>query len=85
MVQAYCMRDKTTVEMKNPVYSINKRHTPMAKGICSKCGGKVARILKAEETPADIRAKADAARAAAKRANGGKSKSGSRSKSQRRM
>ena len=44
MVQAYCVKDKTKVEMNNPVKITMKNGKPATLGICPKCGNKVFRI-----------------------------------------
>lgn len=63
MVKGYCMKDKTKVDMTDVSYSLNKRGSPMAAGKCPKCGGKVFAMLGKDNTPADLRAKADAFKA----------------------
>lgn len=49
MVQAYCLRDKVKVEVKDPQYSLNARGAPTVRGTCPKCGGKIFGILSAAE------------------------------------
>ena len=44
MVQAYCVKDKTKVEMVNPVKITMKNGKPATQGTCPNCGGKVFRI-----------------------------------------
>ena len=44
MVQAYCVKDKAKVEMKNPVKITMKNGKPATQGVCPNCGGKVFRI-----------------------------------------
>lgn len=44
MVQAYCMKCKKKVEMKNAKKITMKNGKPAQKGICPKCGTKVFRI-----------------------------------------
>ena len=44
MVQGYCVKDKKMVEMKNPVESLTKRGTKIAKGKCPHCGTTVCRM-----------------------------------------
>jgi hypothetical protein len=44
MVQAYCVRDKAKVEIKNPKQVKLKNGKPAVSGTCPKCGGKVFRI-----------------------------------------
>jgi len=43
-MQAYCMRCRTKVEIKNPVKVTMKNGKPATKGECPKCGTKVFRI-----------------------------------------
>ena len=56
MVQAYCLKEKKHVEVKDPVYKRNARDTPVVAGTCSSCGGKVTKILKKEEIPPKLAA-----------------------------
>ena len=42
--EAYCVRDKMKVEMKNPVKVTMKNGKPAWKGTCPKCGNSVFRI-----------------------------------------
>ena len=44
MVEAYCMRCRKKVEMKNPVTTKTKKGVPMSKGECSICGTRICRI-----------------------------------------
>lgn len=44
MAEAYCVRDKMKVEMKNPTKVVMKNGKPAWKGICPKCGNSVFRI-----------------------------------------
>ncbi len=41
---AYCVKCKKKVEMKDPVESLTKRGTKIAKGTCPDCGTKVNRM-----------------------------------------
>ncbi len=43
-MQAYCMKCRTKVEMKNPSSIKMKNGKPATKGTCPKCGTKVFRI-----------------------------------------
>lgn len=45
-MQAYCVKDKQKVEMKNPTKVTMKNGRTAYKGVCPKCGGKVFRIGK---------------------------------------
>ena len=47
MVQAYCMKCRKKIEMKNPKKVTMKNGKPATKGSCPKCGTKVFRIGKA--------------------------------------
>ncbi len=47
MVQAYCMKDRKKVEIKNPRQIILKNKRPAIQGVCPICGTKVFRIGKA--------------------------------------
>ena len=44
VAQAYCVRDKMKVEMKDPVKVTMKNGKPAWKGTCPKCGNSVFRI-----------------------------------------
>jgi DNA-directed RNA polymerase subunit RPC12/RpoP len=44
MVQAYCVKCKAKVEMKNAQKVTLKNGKPATKGVCPKCGTKVFRI-----------------------------------------
>jgi hypothetical protein len=44
MAQAYCVKDKTKVEVVNPQRITMKNGKPAIQGTCPKCGGKVFRI-----------------------------------------
>lgn len=44
MAEAYCVKDKTKVEMKNPTKVTMKNGKPATKGECPKCGGNIFRI-----------------------------------------
>jgi hypothetical protein len=44
MTEAYCVKDKKKVEMKNPTKFTMKNGKPATKGICPICGGNVMRI-----------------------------------------
>lgn len=44
MVQAYCVKCKAKVDVKNPEKVKMKNGKPATKGICPKCGTKVYRI-----------------------------------------
>jgi hypothetical protein len=47
MVQAYCMKDRKKVEIKNPQQVKLKNGRPAIQGVCPICGTKVFRIGKA--------------------------------------
>jgi len=42
--QGYCVKCKKMVEIKNPVESLTKKGTKIAKGKCPICGIKVCRM-----------------------------------------
>ena len=44
MAQAYCVRDKQKVEIKDPQPITMKNGKPAVKGTCPNCGGSVFRI-----------------------------------------
>lgn len=44
-MQAYCMKCKTQVEVKDPVETVTKNGRPMVKGTCPTCGTKVNKFL----------------------------------------
>ncbi|HEY7598411.1 MAG TPA: DUF5679 domain-containing protein [Candidatus Limnocylindrales bacterium] len=44
MAQAYCVKDKMMVEMRNPQKITMKNGKPAMKGVCPKCGTSVFRI-----------------------------------------
>ncbi len=44
MVQAYCVRDRKMVEIKNPQQVTLKNGRPAVQGTCPECGTKVTRI-----------------------------------------
>jgi DNA-directed RNA polymerase subunit RPC12/RpoP len=44
MVQAYCVKCKAKVEIKDPQKVKLKNGKPATKGVCPKCGTKVFRI-----------------------------------------
>ena len=44
VAEAYCVRDKMKVEMKDPVKVTMKNGKPAWKGTCPKCGNSVFRI-----------------------------------------
>ena len=45
----YCIRCKSKVELKEAVQIYYKNGAPAERGLCSKCGSKVARILTTAE------------------------------------
>lgn len=47
MVEAYCVKCRKKVDMKNPVKITMKNKRPAMRGECPKCGTKVFRIGKA--------------------------------------
>ncbi|HLF09040.1 MAG TPA: DUF5679 domain-containing protein [Dehalococcoidia bacterium] len=47
MAQAYCVKDRKTVEISNPVQVTLKNGRPAVQGTCPNCGTKVFRIGKA--------------------------------------
>ena len=47
MAQAYCVKCRSKVEVKNPQKVVLKNKRPATKGTCLKCGTKVFRIEKA--------------------------------------
>jgi hypothetical protein len=44
MAEAYCVKDKQKVQIKNPVQITMKNGKPATKGTCPMCGGSVFRI-----------------------------------------
>lgn len=48
MGQAYCVKCRNKVEIKNPKYITMKNNRPATSGTCFKCGTKVYRIGKAK-------------------------------------
>jgi len=44
-MEAYCVKCRKKVEIKNPKQKRNKRGMKVAQGTCPKCGTKVYRIL----------------------------------------
>jgi len=44
MVQAYCMKCKKKIDIKNATKITMKNGKPATKGVCPKCGTKVFRI-----------------------------------------
>jgi len=46
-VQAYCMKDKRMVEVKDPRPYTMKNGKPATRGVCPDCGTKVFKIGKA--------------------------------------
>ena len=48
MIEAYCVRDRQTVEMEEPEPVWTRRGMPATRGICPECGGTVFRMGKSE-------------------------------------
>ena len=48
MIEAWCVRCKKKVEIKNPIQSQTKKGTPMVRGVCPICGTKVCRMGRLE-------------------------------------
>jgi len=48
----YCIRCQAKVELKETSILYYKNGTPAEKGLCSKCGSKVLRMLRKEEKEA---------------------------------
>ena len=44
MAQAYCVKDKKKVEVKDPVHITMKNGKPALQGVCPECGTKVFKI-----------------------------------------
>ena len=44
MTEAYCVKCKVKVQMKDPIESTTSRGTKIAKGTCEVCGTKVCRM-----------------------------------------
>lgn len=78
MVKGYCMKDRQSVVLVNPSFELNKIGRAVAIGTCPLCKGKVYAVLKGEETPADLKAKALAF--AAKKKGGAKSRKSRKSR-----
>ena len=57
MVQGYCLKEKKKVEITDPKFALNKLGRAVASGTCTSCGGKVFKLLKSNEIPADLKAK----------------------------
>lgn len=47
MAQAYCMKCRKTVEIKNPKQVTLKNKRPAVQGVCPTCGTKASRLGKA--------------------------------------
>jgi coenzyme F420-reducing hydrogenase gamma subunit len=54
MVEGRCMGCKTQMKMKDPVVSKTARGGFIAKGVCSKCGTKMAAMMSEEKAKAAI-------------------------------
>lgn len=67
MVQAWCMKEKKKVTIKDPKFELNGIGSPVARGTCASCGGKVYAILGAKDVPADLKAKSEKFKAAKKK------------------
>lgn len=57
MVEGYCLKEKKKVQVNDPKYEVNARGQPVIKGTCSSCGGKIYKIIKWDEAPAELRSK----------------------------
>ena len=57
MVEGYCLKEKKKVQVNDPKYEVNARGQPVLKGTCSSCGGKIYKIIKWDEAPAELRSK----------------------------
>lgn len=82
VLQAYCLREKKTSEMKDPKYELNSLGRRIARGTCAKCGTKMYKILAASEGPASLVAKSTP-KGASKKSKGSKKGGRSASKSSR--
>lgn len=45
-MEAYCLKDRTKVEMKDPVAITMKNGKPATQGVCPNCGTKLFKIGK---------------------------------------
>lgn len=43
-IEAYCMKDRTKVQMQNPTKITMKNGRPATSGTCPNCGGKLFKI-----------------------------------------
>jgi hypothetical protein len=57
MVEGYCLKEKKKVQVNDPKYEVNARGQPVIKGTCSSCGGKIYKIIKWDEAPAELQSK----------------------------
>ncbi len=55
MVEGRCMGCKTQMKMKDPVVSQTARGGYIAKGVCSKCGTKMAAMMSKEKAEAAVK------------------------------
>lgn len=54
VVEGYCMKEKKTVQIKDPVYELNAAGKPVVRGKCTGCGTTVYKILGKADTPANL-------------------------------
>ncbi len=80
MVTARCLSEKKNVEVKNPVYSINKIGRVRVMGTCPSCGKKVQQLVKAADAPPEIKAKLAAKKGGAKSRQSRKSRGSRKSR-----
>lgn len=81
MVAGYCLKEKKSVEIKEPKYELNKKGRPVVHGKCASCGGKVYKILKSTEVPAELAAKVKKVGAGSRKSSGSRKSRGSRKSS----
>lgn len=60
MVKGYCLKEKKHIEVVDPVYDINARGSPLVRGTCPSCKGKINTMISYDSAPPNIKAKADA-------------------------
>ena len=58
MVKAYCLKEKKHVDVKDPKFVLNARGSPMVRGTCTSCGGKIAGMIKMVDAPKELQDKA---------------------------
>lgn len=64
MPRARCFKERKDVEVKDPKFVLNKIGRPMMTGTCADCGGKIFKLVKATDCPAELQAKMKAKKGA---------------------